>query len=102
MDRKEIASTINSQLNWAGLPVRWSWGIHALQSLPKVNRFAGGLQAKVNGAKFKGTLRIYLTYGDDYTIQLGSVYRGAFRMKQEVQGIYCYELATTVDALIET
>jgi hypothetical protein len=102
MNNNEIAHTINSQLNLCGLQVRWSWGIHALRSLPAMEGFCGGLQAKVKGRKFSGHIRIWLTGMDDYTIQLGSLRKGIFKVTKSVDGIYCDTLADTVDDLIET
>ena len=102
MNTVEIANEINKQLNWLGLPVRWSWGIHAEQALPAINGFRGGLQAKVNGAKFKGHLRIWLTGSDDYTIQLGSLRAGVFTVKKTMEGVYCDQLAELIDSTIET
>lgn len=102
MNTVEIAQVINSQLNLLGLSVRWSWGIHALQALPALNGFSGGLQARVKGMKFKGHIRIWLTGMDDYTIQLGSLRKGEFKVTKTVEGIYCDMLAETIDNLIET
>lgn len=101
MTQREIAETINQQLNWAGLPVRWSWGIHALKALPPKDGMRGGLQFAVNGAKHKGHVRVWLTGGDDYTIELGTL-RGSFNVSYSVDGIYCDELATTIDGMVET
>jgi hypothetical protein len=98
MSEKEIATTINDQLKWSGLPVYWSWGINALSCIPKSEKFYGGLQAKVNGAKHSGIIRVYLTYGDDYTIEL--IKNG--RTIKTVEGVYCDELSNIVDGLIET
>jgi hypothetical protein len=104
MSTIEIAESINQQLNWKGLPVRWSWGIHALKALPEdtVNGYSGGLQAKVNGRKFKGHLRIWLTGGDDYTVQLGQWRNDTFKIVKSMEGIYCDELANIVDISIES
>lgn len=61
-----------------------------------------GLRFKVSGLKFKGYVYVKYDVGSDtYTLQLGTIRKFEWKIKQEVSDIYCDELGTTIDELVE-
>lgn len=115
-----------------GIPIAWSWGIPrnsyvcgdgmldlALENAPNFERNTRAwLRFNVSGRIHKGLVYVILTGSDDYTILLvkmkrrkvapaapyvgASVFVTYAELVSETEGIYCDELASVVDRLVET
>ena len=123
-ETQEYCKTILSQLKWKGLAVLMSWGAHRFTNMgnkvEKKKKKEDGYDAmtlsgraclrfNVQGALHKGLVYVLLTGVDDYTIVLTRPKRCSKNnpvayeeIVKEVEGIYCDELADTVDRLVET
>ena len=113
MNSQQIAQEILKQVTY-NVPVFWSWGVSEKfsmtpQKLPDGNYQLGGLQLKVNGAKFKGTVAIRLMASDTYRVELWLPKRrsktnplGNPELFKSFQDVYCDELMTLIDREIET
>lgn len=93
-----IAKEILNQLKH-NIAIYWSWGPSALVDLGKPEGTLGGLQFSVQGAKFKGKVRVLLMPSDTYRIiginRLGNE-------KFRFDDIYCDELVNVIDKQVET
>ena len=99
-----LAETINKQLHWQGVSIPMSWGIHAKKALPEKTEEdfkMGGLQFQVQGAKFKGHIRILLNWDDTYIVRFGKLRKG-FRLVKEYTDVYCDDLVNLIDDYVET
>lgn len=114
MSTLELAKTIRNQLDWKGVSIPWSWGLHAMKALPEAKIDSkgyairtgddfrmGGLQFKVQGFKFNGHVRIILDFNDTYIVRFGTLRKG-FTLKHEVEGVYCDMLTSLIDNYVET
>ena len=93
-----IATTINGQIGWtASISVQWSWGVSKRQAT--IYKGMATLKLRVSGAIHKGWVLISLNQGTDtYEINLTDV-RGT--VKKTLEDVYCDQLGTTIDQLIE-
>ena len=93
-----IAQEILNQLR-VNIAIYWSWGPSALTDLGKPDGTLGGLQFNVQGAKFKGKVRILLMPSDTYSViglnRLGNE-------KWRFDDIYCEDLQSLIDRQVET
>lgn len=123
------AEEIRRQLYWAkenGFPIAWSWGMNKfvcsgdplLLDMENGSIFEREARAwlgfNVSGRIHKGLVYVILTGSDDYTILLVVKrrkkmpnmncvqFRSYYEVVSETEGIYCDELARTVDRLVET
>ncbi len=125
MTPKEQAEEIIAQLKWKGPFVFMSWGASKFTygtdlfiPLEDDKRYEQPcrvfIQFHVNGAIHKGYVYVVLTGADDYTIILVKERRKKvfpeskrspmqifYEMVSITEGIYCDELADTVDRLVE-
>jgi len=106
MNPLEIANTIRDQILASDRSAMMAWGSQQLAALPekllapgKVQ--LGGLQFKVNGAKFKGFVIVRLMGDDTYTIVLRKVRGAKVSDIKTLDDVYCDTLMTTIDQLIE-
>lgn len=100
----ELATEIYKQLYASGAVIPMSWGAHAFRGLPEKTEEdfkAGGLQLKVQGAKFKGHIRILLNYDDTYIVRFGKLRKG-FRLIKEYTDVYNDQLVSIIDDYVET
>lgn len=101
---RALATIIWQQLNMQGSNLPMSWGAHALQALPEKTEEdfkMGGLQLRVQGAKFKGHIRILLDWNDTYIVRFGKLRKG-FRLIEEHENLYAEDIATFIDDYVET
>ena len=110
----QIATTIFDQIR-AGvpLPVLWSWGLTGKKAvnhnqIPLTDNngkeyppYLGGLLFHVNGRIHAGHVLIALDYSDTYIIYLGKLIKGKFEVLGYRDNVYCEELGTSIDELIE-
>lgn len=124
--RKQLDWGVNPQ---NGTPMRWCWGAHGWlcgdktiplmdeKGQPILRPCRAWLRFSVTGLKFQGLVYVILTGGDDYTILLVKnkrkknkehsemMGRATFdtytEIQQEVEGIYCDQLAETIHYMIE-
>lgn len=108
----EIANTILSQIragrgadNKPGVQLMMCWGFRQPVALPEMtiadDFYLGGVQFRVSGFKHKGLVRVLLRGDDTYTVQIGFNRKG-FRVKEELEMIYCDQLTEIVDGLVES
>ena len=92
MDRqKEIAKTIQEQLFAFGRVKVFSWGANSWTAIKD------GLVFKVQGFKFKGTIKIVLVPNDTYTIQLIK----DDKIEQEFTDVYFDQMTDLIDSHVE-
>lgn len=109
-----LAETIRMQLDYQGPAIPWSWGIHAMKSLPEAEVDSkgyairtgddfrmGGLQFKVQGFKFKGHVRVILDFNDTYIVRFGRLSKG-FKVIKEYEDVYNDMLTDIIDDYVET
>ncbi len=102
----EIAKTIRQQILFGDPAALMAWGAEKFMALPE-QKLAfgkvqlGGLQFKVNGAKFRGFVIVRLMGNDTYTIVLRKVRGATITDLSTTEDVYCDELMTTIDRLIE-
>jgi hypothetical protein len=51
--------------------------------------------------KHKGLVLVNLMADDTYTVVTGRTYKGEFKVKTTTDGVYCDNLMTIIDGLIE-
>lgn len=101
---RALATIIWQQLNSEGAMIPMSWGTHGLKALPEKTEEdfkTGGLQLRVQGAKFKGHIRIILNWDDTYIVRFGKL-RKCFRLIKEFNNIYNDQLVALIDDYVET
>ena len=71
MEARQIAKTIHQQLTYgkANLMRTWSWGMNTLQSGKDEGKNLGFLRFKVQGMKFKGWVKVSLSFDDTYKVE---------------------------------
>lgn len=108
MTNMEIAKTILDQLGWQGQAVIWSWGARDYAAMNEQERFGdqmlGGLKFKVSGARYKGSVIVWLVANDTYTVEFGHFSRKKmeFVTKDKIENVYCDELAVRIDERVES
>ncbi|MGL5922166.1 hypothetical protein [Chroococcidiopsis sp.] len=91
-----VGQTIYEQLRATAKTEMFCWGAREYVDM------GDGLKFKVNGAKFKGY--VYVKYDgilDTYTVQLATIKKLEWKVKQEVSDVYCDELGSVIDSLVE-
>lgn len=106
MTNLEIANTILDQIRATDRMALWAWGAKDFVALggsdDKVGEVSlGGIQFKVNGMKHKGTVIVKLMANDTYTVVLGKVWKGEWKLKSSTDDVYCDNLMEVIDGLIE-
>ena len=104
MSTMQLAKTIYEQLYYQTPSIPMSWGAHGFKALPEKTDEdfkMGGLQLRVQGAKFKGHVRILLNWDDTYIVRFGKLHKG-FRLIEELKDVYCEDLVTLIDDYVET
>jgi hypothetical protein len=106
MTNLEIANTILDQIRATDRMALWAWGAKDFMALNGSDDKAkevslGGVQFKVNGAKHKGTVVVNLMANDTYTVTIGSVRKGEWKVKTITDDVYCDNLMEIIDGLIE-
>lgn len=99
----QVANIIRSQLiRGSGVFVVGSWGAKNMTALEETENRSGALQFRVNGAKFKGYVKIELMWTDTYTVTLFKVVKGAVVIKEVIEDVYCDNLVDIIDSRVET
>ena len=98
---REIAQTIMSQIKYVDPYAFWAWGSKDYTALPQGENQRGGLRFRVNGAKFKGLVKVVLTGADLYDVYLIRNYKGQEIVKDSIKEIFCEDLMATIDQKIE-
>lgn len=105
MTNLEIANTILDQIRATDRMALWAWGAKdfvALNGSSETNRVSlGGIQFKVSGMKHKGTVIVNLMANDTYTVVIGNVRKGEWKVKSSTDDVYCDNLMEVIDGLIE-
>ncbi len=106
MNSREIAQTILEQIKYLDHMALMAWGSKHLIALssedrPNGKRQIGGLQMTVNGMKFRGQVLIRLMANDTYTIECGTLFKTNWKMKHQLEDVYCEQLVEIIDSLIE-
>ena len=94
----EIRNEILRQLKY-DRNIYWSWGPHKLEygEISNKNPF---LQFLVNGAKFKGTVRVIYNMGTDtYIVEFYNIRK---RLMKCVDEVYADTLVRIIDSYVET
>jgi hypothetical protein len=90
----EIAKTIIEQINYADRSALMAWGANNFCAISNSKEFEGGVSFKINGLKFKGWVKIGLTYKDDYSVLFINKKR---EVAKTVEGVYCDMLVEVID-----
>ncbi|MFA5999375.1 MAG: hypothetical protein WC783_00140 [Candidatus Paceibacterota bacterium] len=99
-EARQIAATIWSQLNYKPvIPMSWGVSKRVFMRENESKKALGGLGFHVNGRKFKGYVNVWLTYMDEYLVELINN-RG--RVLKSFDGVYADDLADIIDKEIET
>lgn len=111
---KQIAAIIKEQIRCGvPLPIIWSWGATGYKSVEtnqleltdnlgtKYPPYLGGLLFKVSGRIHTGHVFIALDPSDTYTIYLGKLSKSEFLVSQKHEYVYCEDLGSTIDELVE-
>ena len=112
MNAKSIAQTILDQIKATDRAALMAWGAKNLVALEekKIEEKVqvGGLQMDVSGLKFKGKVIVRLMASDTYTIEIGKVNMrrtsqnfGMWTSAGIIEDIYCEELMSAIDSMIE-
>lgn len=109
MTNKEIAQTILNQIKATDPAALMAWGVRNCVALPEQKILIqgaekvqlGGVQFNVNGLKFRGKVLVRLMGSDTYTVEIGRIYKGAWKVKEQREDVYCDELMAHIDGLIE-
>lgn len=94
----QIAKTIQQQLLTLGKIKVWSWGAHNWTAV-NVDKNEG-LQFRVQGFKFKGTVQIILKGDDTYTILFIKGLRVPV-IEKTYEGIYFDQMVDLIDNYVE-
>lgn len=98
MDARETAQEILRQLKVGDIRRFYSWGANGFAFDEDTKKGEIYLQFKVNGAIFKGKVRIALVLArDTYRIEF---YQG-FEKKKEMDDVYAEDMAEFIDEFIE-
>ena len=98
MDAKETAQEIFRQLKVGDIRRFYSWGANGFAFDEDAKKGEIYLQFKVNGAIFKGKIRIALVLArDTYRVEF---YQG-FELIKEMDDVYAEDLAQFIDEFIE-
>lgn len=98
MDAKETAQEILRQLKVGDIQRFFCWGANGFAYDEDKEKGEIYLQFKVNGALFKGKIRIALVLArDTYRLEF---YQG-FEMKKEMDDVYAEDMAQFIDEFIE-
>lgn len=90
----EIAKIILGQIKYLDKMALMAWGAKNYVALPKSKEIQGGLRFKVNGLKFRGWVKIELTYLDEYSI---SFINENLEIEKVYHGVYCDMLVDIID-----
>ena len=90
----EIAQTILEQIKYADRSALMAWGANSFCAISETTEFEGGVSFKVNGLKFKGWVKIGLTYKDDYSIIFINKKREVTKI---TEGVYYDMLVEVID-----
>ena len=91
-----VGMTIYSQLKATSRREMMCWGFSQPMDM------GDGLKFKVTGLKFRGYVYVKYDEGSDlYIVQLATVRKQEWKVKLEVKDIFCDELGTTIDSLVE-
>lgn len=105
MESKQVAQTIIEQIKASDRTALMSWGARQFIALNEEQigekLQLGGLQMTVSGLLFKGKVLVRLMANDTYTVEIGNVRAGAWKVKATVEGVFCDELEYQIDSLIE-
>lgn len=105
MTNLEIANTILGQIRATDRMALWAWGAKdfmALNGSDEASKVSlGGVQFKVSGMKHKGIVKVNLMANDTYTVVIGSVRKGEWKVKSSTDDVYCDNLMEVIDGLIE-
>ena len=103
-----VAKTIIQQIKATDFWALGSWGaknyvFYREGEQGKYGYILGGIQFDVNGAKCKrGTKVIIFLMGDDtYKVRIVRVYNSELTEIKTVDNVYCDELMSTIDEIIE-
>jgi hypothetical protein len=101
----EVAVTIQQQIKATDPMAFWAWGSKDYVALKEgkiqENYTLGGLQFRVNGMKHKGIVLVRLMANDTYSVEIGRVWKGAWKSKAVVKDVYCDMLMDIIDRLVE-
>jgi len=89
-----IAKTILDQIKYGDRMALMAWGASNMQALPMTEDFEGGLDMVVRGITFKGTVRVQLTYTDEYVV---SFFSKAGKLVKKCENVYCDMLVEIID-----
>ena len=96
----EVATTIRDQIFTMNPIVAMSWGMHSPAVIPSTTQHMGGLSFRVNGAKVKGRVAVYLDFSDTYTL---AVHVGnSPDAKHVMRDVYAFDLNKLIDEIVET
>ncbi len=106
MTNLEIAQTILSQIRATDPMALWAWGAKDFMALNGSDNGAskaclGGIQFRVSGMKHKGLVLVNLMADDTYTVVIGKTWKGEWKVKSTTDDVYCDNLMTIIDGLIE-
>lgn len=98
MAAQDIARTILEQLKAGDIRRFWSWGASGFAFSDEAEAGEVYLQFKVNGALFKGSVRVvYVESRDTYRVEF---YAGS-ELRQSFDDVYADLLAEIVDEFVE-
>jgi hypothetical protein len=107
MNNVQIAQTILEQIKASDKMALWAWGAKKFVALDTGraelggDTQLGGVKFSVNGLKYNGTVMVRLMANDTYTVEIGRPYKGQFKVKSKLEGVYCDMLADIIDGLVE-
>lgn len=104
-----IAETIRDQIRAGydnhgnpGMRLMMMWGAREYVAMPACAEHDGALRFRVSGALHKGLVLVkYHRCPDLYTIEIGRVVKGEWRVKKTVERVYCDQLADLIDNCVE-
>ena len=104
-DAEFVANTIRDQIRAVDYFGLWAWGAQNMKVIPEglcsLGYIMGGLSFSANGLKFIGIVKITLMPCDTYTIQIGQEENEVFVPKETKENVFCDELVSVIDNLIE-
>lgn len=97
----QIATTIKQQLFAFGKTKVWSWGARGWSCGQIAETKESFLAFRVSGLKFKGIVKVILTWADTYTVQFIKMEKGLEVVKKEISNVYFDELTDKIDNTVE-
>jgi len=107
-DQMKVANTIRDQIangqtvdGAEGWKAMMCWGVSTLTGMGQSEKDHGALSFAVNGAKFKGHVKVRLMFNDTYTVEFWKCRSRTIKMVKYFDTVYFDELTSIIDSYVE-